>query len=167
MALVVIDPMNNDSFDGANSYVSLDEANEYLADRGVQVTLEVGHVIRGADYVNTFADRFKGVRLPSPSSVMQWPRSGVILEGSFTQVSSTEIPKILKEAQIETAYEISQGRDPSSTISTRVVKRERVDVIEREYDTPPGGQVYAQFDYRRIFLLLAPLLTDDLFRVSR
>lgn len=167
MALVVLDPENNATFDGANSYVSLAEANDYLMDRGVAVTLEEGHVVRGADYVNTFADRYKGVRIPSSSSVMQWPRAGVFLDGNLTQVASNEIPKILKEAQIETAYEISQGRDPSSTISTRVIKRERVDVIEREYDTPPGGQLYAQFDYRRIFLLLAPLLSDDLFRVFR
>ena len=167
MAVVVIDPADSNSFDGANSYVSLADANKYLSDRGIMVTLTEGHVIRGADYINTFADRFKGTRVTESSSVMQWPRVGVFLDGSFELIPSNEIPKILIEAQIEAAYEISQGRDPSSTISTRVLKRERVDVIEREYDTPPGGQPYAQFDYRRIFLLLAPLLTDDLFRVVR
>ena len=158
--------------EGANSYISISDAQDFLVSRGLIASptdLTEGHVLRGADYLNTLSERYKGVKrtnITNPHrSAMQWPRLFVFIDS--IPVGSEEIPALLIEAQIEVAYEISMGRDPLSTKSTRVVKKEKVDVIEVEYQIEPGGSPYADFDYRRVHALLAPLLTDDLFRVSR
>ena len=151
---------------GANSYVSLAEAQQYLTDRGITLTpgLEEGHVLRGADYVNTFGERFKGTRLIKPPSTMQWPRFGVLLDDIW--LDTDVIPDQIKDAQIETAIEIANNRNPHATISARDVKKQKIADLEIEYESTPGASL-ERFDYPRVMALLRPLLTDDLFRVTR
>ena len=167
MALTVIDPtkdftkMPNSE---ANSYVSLSDAQTYATDRGYSVTLTAGQLIRGADYVNSFGPRFSGEKVSPPSSTMQFPRTDAFLNDKY--LDSNVIPELIKHAQIETALEIANNRDPQETTSTQVVKKEKVGDLEIEYDTQSGEEI-PNYDYRRIDNLLAPILTDDLTRIYR
>lgn len=161
MALVVED---GSVVRGANSYVSLADANQYLTDRGINVELTEGLLLRGADYVNSFRDRFKGYKQTDVTSNMQWPRAFAVIDNYL--VRSNVVPAVIPDAQIQSALEISMDRDPHETTSTQVVKRQKIDVIEIEYDTRAGNEI-PNFDYRRIRSLLDPVIDDNYMRVSR
>ena len=167
MALVVED---GSLVEGANTYVSLADAIQYVNDRGYGVTLTEGHVLRGADYINSFAEVYKGQIVVGKTktllSTMQWPRSNVYLEGSYDCLPKDKIPGGIIHAQIETAYEIANARDPLATVSTRVIKKQKVDVIETEYDNTRGsGQ--ATFDYRRVMAYLYQFIDTRFGEVVR
>ena len=165
MAFRVIDPKDQTTFGEANSYVSLTDANTYATDRGYTVTLTEGLLVRGADYVNSFRDRFSGEKLTPASSNMQFPRSDAILDGDNLPLD--EIPQLIVEAQIETAIEIANNRDPQSTTTSQLVKKRRVGPLEIEYDNKYGDTTVGTYDYRKINNLLQPILTDDWTRVYR
>lgn len=157
---------------GANSYVSFADGTAYLADRGITTEVDVGHLLRAADYINSFGDRFKGYQVLGENrtalSTMQWPRSYVFLDGlSIGYLPNNEIPDLIIHAQVETALEIANNRDPLGTVSARQVKRQKVDVIEVEYDTSVGAGGQAVFDHRRVMSLLSPLLKGGEYLVSR
>ena len=164
MALIVED---GTLVSGANSYVSFADANQYLMDRGLtpEVTLSEGHLLRGADYVNRFNLRFVGRKASPASSAMQWPRLYFYYEGEF--ITSNLLPPIIGIAQIESAYEIANDNDPSeSAVDTPKIIRERVDVIETEYDRDSPQEVVG-FNRRKIVRILRPVLSDNIYRVSR
>ena len=162
MALIV-QPSNSEVVIGANSYISLANATTYLKNRGVNNTITEGQLLRGADYINSFRERFKGCKLTSAGSSMQWPRSDVYLDHDL--LDSKTIPDLIPSAQVEVALEISNNRDPLETVDKRVIKKKRTDVIETEYDT--SRQVLRTFDYRRIMALLRPVLNNNLGLVTR
>lgn len=149
---------------GANSYVSLADAGDYATRRGYDVTLTDQLLLRAADYINTYRDRFKGTKLTPVTSNMQFPRINVILDGYI--VPSDQIPALIPAAQVETAVELAGGRDPQEAISTQIIKRQRIGPLEIEYDTESGVEL-PSFDFPKINDLLAPVLTDDLTRVYR
>lgn len=161
MALIVED---GTVVSNANSYVSVTDANLYLADRGITVTVSEGQILRGADYVNSFRTRFKGFKLTPIASSMQWPRSYVVLDERL--LPDGTIPALIIDAQIEVALEIASNRDPHETTSTRVIKKQKLDVLEVEYDTMAGREV-PNYDYRRVKSLLRPVLRNDWATVSR
>ena len=148
----------------ANSYVSLSDATSYLSDRGITIPITAGHLLRGADYVNSFRTRFKGLKLTPYTSSMQWPRQYVILDEWY--LPDGTIPQLIIDAQIEAALEIASSRDPHETTSTRVIKKQKLDVLEVEYDTMAGREV-PNYDYRRIKALLRPVLYGSFVEVSR
>ena len=148
----------------ANSYVSLADAQTYVADRGLNVELTEGHLLGGADYVNSYRTRFKGQKLTSGLSSMQFPRTNLRLDGIL--LANDVIPDVVIDAQIQSAIEIAQGRDPLGTISARSVRRQRAGPTEREFFKDAGSDLDS-FDYRKIDALLLPLLNDDLTRVFR
>lgn len=168
--MLVPQPLTAEYVDGANSYVSLASniddvfsARDYLTDRGITTEITEGQLLRGAEYVNSFRERFKGFKVTPVTSSMQWPRFFVIIDEYF--LDARHIPEVIPKAQIEVALEIANGRDPHSTIDMRVVKKKRVDVIETEYDT--RLQRLETFDYRRIKALLRPVLKQTWGLVSR
>ncbi len=113
---------------GANSYVTELELTSYADARGVTLSGDPASLlIRAADYSETLS--FQG-RKASQDQPLQWPRTGVTIDG-YT-VPSDEIPAALISAQIVTALAIDQGRDPLAPIGPGV-KREKVDVLEVEY----------------------------------
>lgn len=147
----------------ANSYISLVNALAYLTERGVTTTITEGQLLRGAEYVNSFRERFKGCKLTPIDSSMQWPRSGVYLDNNL--LDNKLVPQLIPHAQVEVALEIANNRDPLETVDQRVIKKKRVDVIETEYDTT--RQQLRTFDYRRIMALLRPVLKNTWGTVSR
>ena len=149
---------------GANSYVSAAQARTYLDTRGILTTLTDGLLIRAADYINSFRGRFKGTKLTAVESSMQFPRSGVVIDGQ--DLPNDKIPQVIPDAQIQTALEMFSNRDPLATIEERPVKKEKLGSLEVEYDTS-GDQKLPTYSYKHIMLLLAPLLVNNFGRVTR
>jgi hypothetical protein len=110
---------------GANTFVSADDAGQYLYDRGVMTqaqydaTAMAGALMRGMDALKN---------LPCLSAY------------ALPLAQPTAIPSALIEAQMWAAYYIwkSTKNDPANIASGGNIKRERVDAIEREYtDSSP------------------------------
>lgn len=150
--------------EGANSYVSLSDANQYLADRDYDTVLTEGQLLRGADYINSFRTRYKGYKQTNVLSNMQWPRAFAVIDNYL--INSNVIPAVIPDAQVEAAYEIAQNRDPHETTSTRPIKREKLDVLEIEYDTQAGRYV-PDYEYRKVEALLRPLFKNTGSRLTR
>ena len=171
MALVVED---GSLVSGANSYVSFADATQYLTDRGITVEVTEGHLLRAADYINSFAERYKGYQKTGANrttlSTMQWPRQYVSYAGigdCYGYIPDDKIPDLIIHAQIESALEIASNRDPLSTVSARQIKKQKVDVIEVEYDTSMGSSGQDIFDHRRVMALLSPFLKGGDYFVER
>ena len=152
---------------GVNSYVNLADTQQYMTDRGYAQTLidlvTDGVVLRSADYINLYAQRYLGVKSTGIINNMQWPRAGVLLYGLL--VPNDVIPDLIRDAQMETAHEIVSDRDPVATMPTQIVSKQTVGPIEIEYDTNAGTEIPG-YEYIKISALLRPVL-KDMFRVSR
>ena len=165
MALVIED---GSLVSGANSYVSLADAIQYATDRGYDVDLLTEPLLlKGADYVNAHRKRFKGIKLQPVESNMQWPRRDVIMDEY--ELEPDVIPECVIFAQIETAFEIANSRDPLETLERLVLKKEVIGPLQFEYETRAGspGSTDQPFDYQRIRAQLRAVLRDDRGRTSR
>lgn len=173
MALVVED---GTVISGADSYVSLADAQQYLAGRalqeGVDTTTPINTDITeenlrdGCDYINHYRERFKGVKLQPPAVNMQWPRLGVIID--HWELAEDIIPDCVIHAQIEASVEIASGRPPLETLSTRILKRKVIGPLEYEWDTTTAStREQPSFDYRKVRAFLLPVLKDMYGRTSR
>ena len=161
MALIVED---GTLVSGANSYVSLADAQKYLDDRGDTTVITEGLLLRAADYINSFRLRFRGFKQTPLTSSMQWPRAYAVIDDYL--IPPSVIPDVIPSAQIETAIEFANQRDPYATIDSRIVKREKAQDFEREFDTKVGSGM-ATFDHRRVMSLLYPLFSDHGVRITR
>jgi hypothetical protein len=113
---------------GANSYVTEAELTAYATARGVTLTAGTEQLlIESMDYIES--QSFIGTK-KTADQPLQWPREGVYIDGYY--VESDVIPNDLKTAQLATATAIDQGNGPQNVLSA-AVKREKVDVIEVEY----------------------------------
>lgn len=110
---------------GANTFVSASDAGQYLYDRGVMTQAQhdaadiQGILRRGLDALKS---------LPCLSAY------------ALPLTQPVTIPAALIEAQIWASYYIwqSANNDPANISTSGSIKRERVDVIEREYtDSSP------------------------------
>lgn len=144
---------------GANSYVDLTAARAYVAARGgtlsaVDATAEIV-VIKAMDYLESFDDRFKGVRYERDQA-LSWPRVGAVLEG--WEWGSDEIPRQVIAAQCALIFEINAGEDPLNPSAADLpVIRERVEgAVEVEYANPavPSKVAKTQASRTLINLLL-------------
>lgn len=147
MAIVVEDGTGLNP--AANSYVSEAELTTYATDRGVTLVGSADHLLLlSMDTLET--RKYQGAKT-STSQPLQWPRTGVVVDGS--SIGSDEIPSDLKNAQIVTALSIDAGVNPMGKIDP-AVKREKVDVIEVEYQDNAASRSYDP----KINAYLAPLL---------
>ena len=115
----------------ANSYVTTAEFTQYCADRNITISGTYGDeselLILSMDYFEQ--QPFRGIKFIE-TQPLQFPRSDLFIDGYLT--NSSQIPELVKDAQITIAISIMAGNDPLSTVD-RAVKREKVDVIEVEY----------------------------------
>jgi hypothetical protein len=122
---------------GANSYVSEADLTAYATARGVTLSGSTEQLlIQAMDYIES--QQFLGKKL-TQAQPLQWPRSGVYIDGY--SVSSSTIPNELKTALMATAVSVDEGNSPLS-ISEQAVKREKVDVIEVEYQDGSSATTY-------------------------
>lgn len=110
---------------GANTFVSAADAGQYLYDRGVMTQAQYD------------AAAMTGVLRRGLDALKNLPCLAVY---ALPLVQPAVIPSALIEAQIWAAYYIwqSANNDPANIANGGSIKRERVDVIEREYaDSSP------------------------------
>lgn len=168
MALIVEDGTGKDD---AESYLTAAEARAILAKRGQTLPADDAEaeplLVRAMDYIETLEPRFKGTRT-STTQALAWPREDVTVNG--VALGSDAIPSQLKQAQARLAFD-AQTLDLMPTSSGRAVKRQKVDVIETEYEDS-GGSAVAQPQLTAAMAFLDPLFetgssgaTIDLIRV--
>lgn len=124
---------------GANSFVSLAEANDFNTDRGNAGWTGTDQVkqaalVRATDYIE---QKYDGKWLGEPvypHQSLSWPRENV------PGVASDEIPVKLKQAVCTLALEALTTDLNPALARGGLVKREKVDVIEVEYMDGAGGQ---------------------------
>ena len=147
MAIVVEDGTGSNPL--ANSYVSEAELTTYATDRGITLVGVASQLLLlSMDTIET--RKYQGSQA-SNDQPLSWPRSDVVVNGS--SIDSDEIPRDLKTAQIITALSVDAGVNPMGKIDP-AVKREKVDVIEVEYQDNAASR---SFD-PKINAYLAPLL---------
>lgn len=89
---------------------------------------------RASDYIDaTYVYRFPGVPTGGLEQERQWPRTGAFAYGQ--EIGSAVIPRAVIQASYHAA--LYEARNPGglSVVATaaRVVTREKIDVLEREY----------------------------------
>lgn len=157
----------------AESYISVSDADTYFAGRGITLwaTLleaEKEQALRRAtDYLlQVYRLRWKGSRV-NGTQALDWPRSFVERDdyefaglNGTTQIGgrfyfpSDEVPVEVARACAEMAFKAASGELAPDL--ARATVREKVDVIEVEYDRYASQYV----KYRAIDNLLSPFLTS-------
>jgi hypothetical protein len=143
---------------GANSYVSVSDAQAYATARGIVVTVTEALLLKAIDYLESLRAEYQGIKTDGSQS-LQWPRSGVYLDGY--EVGEDEIPDVLINAQIRLACE-AYTYDLMPTTEGREVIMERVEgAVTVQY--APSGDVAPQPTFTAASAMLAPLLKSALF----
>lgn len=135
MAIVIED---GSSVDGANSFATVEEAQEFATSRGI-TTLNVDadaerSLLLAMDYIETFESSFAGLRT-YVGQIVPFPRSNLYVNGELLE--NDAIPWQIKKVQILAAIEASKGTLLMPTVSgadNARIKREKVGPIETEYE---------------------------------
>lgn len=127
----------------ANTYVEVTDVDTYCSNRGLTAWASLSTddketaILRAMDYIETFD--FKGEKSDFENP-LEWPRYGVYAEYfDITLLPADalayyqEIPKQIKYAVCQAAYEESQSEGCLQESSTSNIKREKIDVLETEY----------------------------------
>lgn len=120
----------------ANSYASVSAADDYVADRGItgwsslSTPIKQQSLVKATDYLEaTYRDAWKGNRVSETQS-LSWPRYNVVVDG-FNYPSGVVPPQVIN-ACVEMALRAAAG-DTLIADQGQKVKREKIDVIEVEY----------------------------------
>ena len=136
----------------ANSYVSVQEADDYLSIKSAtayalwDAELEQENYLMWATRLLDQRANFQG-RKSESTSALRWPRSGVTDRDGIS-LAYDEVPPAIKAATIEIAFNlISKGVDPSAPAAdpTGALKRVKADVVEVEYvqgSASPGSDYF-------------------------
>lgn len=120
MALVIED---GSGVAGANSYISVVDAQAYATARGLAVVITEASLIRACDYLESLRAEYQGTKTDEDQA-LQWPRYGAYLDGA--SIDSDEIPDVLPKAQAQLACDILAGTDIMPTGDGREVLSEAV-----------------------------------------
>lgn len=147
---------------GANSYVSIIEIRAYCEGRGIELPTADSDVevmaVLAFDYLESFRERYKG-KPTTDNQRTAWPRTGVEID--CYSLPSNEIPWQLKEAQCQATGEaLEVDLMPNSSAA---VKREKVDVLEVEYQDSVADGVPPSFP--KVYTKLSMLLSSSGYRV--
>lgn len=148
----------------ATSYVSVEEANDYLS---VRPSFSTWDALSDSDkelkliWATRLLDQrvtYKGTRYSS-SSALRWPRTGVV-DCDGTSIAYTVIPDALKEAVIEMAFHLTvQGTDPSMALGGGDISKIRADVIEIEFVNTNATQTQFPIGLKSILKCIGSLDT--------
>lgn len=135
----------------ANSYVSVEYADAYFADRAVDAWGALDNdekesaLIRGTDYIEQFYGLGWAGYPATGTQFLSWPRANVWRGSNYPGGSywpSDEIPVPLKRAVCELALKASAGQ-PLAPDAGRLKKRTKVGPLEVEYEA--GGSAFASY----------------------
>lgn len=124
-------PANGTNTDTANAFCSVEYADQYHAIRGNTLwdgstDAKQAAIIKATDYIEQiYSQRFIGTYY---GAGLSWPRY------NLSQYASDVIPDALKKATCELALEAMSGDLNPTTGGQQNVIKEKVDVIEVEYD---------------------------------
>ena len=156
MAVVVED---GSGIEGANSYVTAEEATEYATDRGITLssTHLTGYILDSAQYLEGWAESFRGVRV-SHTQPMAWPRTGAVIDGFLYNTSSSQrIPRRLKNCQCELIIDLQNGVDIRNRPFHSAERRVKAGEAEVEYAVADSPRSVTQSKTRELLgLLLNP-----------
>lgn len=120
----------------ANSYASVAAADDYVSERGIAGWADLGTsakqqaLIKATDYLEaTYRDAWKGDRV-TQTQALSWPRLSVYVDRFL--LDGNIVPQPVVKACIEMAMRSASGEVLIADQGQRV-KREKVDVIEVEY----------------------------------
>lgn len=148
----------------ANSFVSVAEVRAYANARTSPIptndpagdaAIEAACIV-AIDFLETFRGEYQGGKVDPASQSLQWPRSGVTIDG--WQVPTNTIPKLLKDAQCQLAIDVAAGVDLMPSGDGREVIRKKIDVLETEYAPGSGGAPQPILTKARA--LIEPLLSS-------
>lgn len=163
MAAITVE--DGTGLENATSYVSVADFNTWLSERNFTLAGTLGDasqmLIRAMDYLETV--KFRGTR-SSREQALLWPRYDVVLDD--WELDSSEIPQELINAQMVIAYEIDQGNNPQALID-RAVKREKVDVLEVEYQDNAASSPYIMTIINALAKLIRPGSSSLNFSIGR
>lgn len=142
---------------GANSYADVSTVREFASSRGVQLSTVDSDVeallIKAMDYLEALRTEYKGKKI---FATIQWPRSGVYIDGVLHSESS--IPVELVNAQCQLVLEQHNGVVISPTRKDPFVTFEKIGPIETKYSENVATSVYP--DMSAVDSWLAVLVTD-------
>lgn len=121
---------------GADSYISVADANTYHTDygntawTGTDAVKEVA--LRQAGRHLNIGYKWRGLRVNS-TQAMAWPRYGMT-DCDGNAISSSAIPQEIIDAQCELALRALSGALVSDVTPANRVKSQQVDVIKVEYE---------------------------------
>jgi len=155
MALVTEDGTGKSD---AESYISVADTTTYFSVRGNTTwaaiatdALREAYLRNATEYmIQVYRERWEGVRY-TEDQALDWPRQGVVRDS--WQVDIDEIPVEVQRACAELALKASTGELAPDL--TQGVVREKVDVIEVEYDK--SSPQYTR--YRSVDAMLKPYLS--------
>jgi len=111
----------------ANSYVNLVDARAILTPLGQDLDevdeIAEQQILNSARYIEAFRARYQGQKTTA-NQPMQWPRIGVVIDD--WHIDSDIIPEDLIDAQVFSAYELSQGNALQASSSGQSVSSEEV-----------------------------------------
>lgn len=121
---------------GANSYVSIEDAREYAANRGYVLSDEddvvAAQLIRAFDYIEAKECEFQGERIYIESA---FPRRDVRINGVDLPIN--RIPSLLIAAQVQLAIAQLNGIDiMPNFVAADYVTKEKVGPLETTYADP-------------------------------
>ena len=139
----------------AETLVSLEDANSYLTARG-HPEITSAQLVQGMDAFSVL--QFRGDLLNDPQA-LPFPRVNLVDDAGQPLSTSTAL-NAAQAAQIWTSHYISQGHDPAA-VGERAVKKQKVDVIEREFfgDDDANTKVTIT-DFPMVLALLKPYLSQ-------
>ncbi len=141
----------------ANSYVSVEEARTFAANRGVVLSNDDDAVavliIKANDYLEAQRCRYQGERT-NRDQALQWPRLGVVVNGE--ELAGNVIPPELKAAQNHLVIVAHTGLSllPNVTAQDYVIE-ETVGPITTKYANPIQAGMTPTFS--AVEALLGPL----------
>lgn len=152
----------------ATSYVDIAAAEAYATARGVTLQNTEQKLYLAMDYIEAQRARFQGSKTwpvavvdpPHDAQALQWPRTGVVIDCDV-EWPDNAIPPELQKAQMQYCIELQNGFNPFASNDGMVVKKKKVDVIEKEFfsATELGISGTPQASIPAVDALLAPLFS--------
>lgn len=138
----------------ANSYVTVEEFQEYWTARGVDYTTTAdatieAYLIKGRFYLDNRFD-YNGWRLNGRDQYTEFPRDELYDTRGESDVLVEGVPREFKDAQCEYAHiEATDGPlQPNQSTAGNIKRyREKTDVLEEETEYSPPGQTGGVISY--------------------
>ena len=139
---------------GENTYADLSTIQAYFDSMGYDETATSGAVLRAMKYIES--QRFKGIPTTADQD-LKWPRRYVSYDGY--DIPETEVPVKLINALCEATYiETKIPGKLTPLFHERGVRKEKIDVIEIEYDPISDDTFMSKPEFPVLELMLIGLI---------